>query len=177
LETQFFRRSWRCSALGLCTSHFLMDYRSRSHKSSVAFLFAMDNRILQDAVRVYGPKAYAVAAFQESKRWTLESLRPGPHHSISVENIRGLLYDALCNLKSNKDATGSYHDGPSLGSSKPNASKYSRDAHDVPGFSKECLTSGPGSAGTTKRACEESDDTKRSKPRLILIQSKPKSSL
>ena len=62
--------------------------------------------LLPQAVQIYGPKAYAVAALLDKKRWSLESLQPGPQHTISLENIQSLFHEALDDLKrdKNKDA-------------------------------------------------------------------------
>jgi hypothetical protein len=62
--------------------------------------------LMAQAVQLYGPKAYAVAALLDKKRWSLESLRPGPQHTISLENIQSLFHEALDDLKRdrNKDA-------------------------------------------------------------------------
>lgn len=62
--------------------------------------------LMAQAVQAYGPKAYAVAALLDKKRWSLESLRPGPQHTISLENIQSLFHEALDDLKRdrNKDA-------------------------------------------------------------------------
>ena len=62
--------------------------------------------LLPQAVQAYGPKAYAVAALLDKKRWSIESLQPGPQHTISLENIQCLFHEALDDLKrdKNKDA-------------------------------------------------------------------------
>jgi hypothetical protein len=86
--------------------------------------------VLTSAVKAYGPKAYAVAAFVDKKRWTLESLQPGPQHSISLENIHAIFKEAF--QPKNKDA---YKYETGLGSSGSGSSSESSDS--------------PGSSGTS----------------------------
>lgn len=76
--------------------------------------------VLAAAVATYGPKVYALAALQDEKRWTLQSLCPHPAANLGVnlENIQALILNDLRALKQRKNAI-SY--GKGLGSSDRDA--------------------------------------------------------
>lgn len=70
--------------------------------------------ILDQAVQAYGPRAYAVAALLDKKRWTLETLAPGPQHIISIENIECLFKEAFDTLKQKRNKENANLDAKSV---------------------------------------------------------------